>query len=160
MDNSTIKNHINRLSKGYKVWTVPLIMLMWDITFKTTGGNVLDVVKQLIAKPYFSLTTLWITALGLTLDYTGKTLVTDLQDTEDIYTIHSTMHRYNKLADLVLLSPAIYYITKFVCLYTTGGAISPLYFIADIHGAITLIALYDGIKAVKGNILIRNQLEF
>ncbi len=136
-------------------------MLMWDITFKSMDGySVSHIVKQLVTKPYFSLTALWITALGLILDYTGKTLVADLQDTANIYAIHSAMHRYNKLADLVLLSPAIYYFTKAVCLYALGGAIFTLSFIADVHGLITLIALYDGIKAVKGNILIRKELDF
>ena len=46
MDRSTIKLHMQRLAKGYKIWTVPLLILMWDVAFKTANGsNLFDVIS-------------------------------------------------------------------------------------------------------------------
>ena len=161
MDNSTIKLHIGRMAKGYRVWTVPLIMVMWDVAFKALGsGNVLIIVKELFSKPHFIIISIWLIVFGLVFDIYGKLLVNALQDTENIADISRITHMHNSMADCIIASPAVYYIAKAIVLFYSGGAVFSLSFIADIHGMVSLLAVYDGIKSVKGNILIRQQLGF
>ena len=161
MDNSTIKLHIDRMGKGYRVWTVPLIMVMWDVAFKALGsGNALTVVKELFSKPHFIIISIWLIVFGLVFDFCGKLLINALQDTEKLADISRIMHMHNSMADCIIVSPAVYYIAKAIVIFYSGGAVFSLSFIADIHGAICLLAVYDGIKSVKCNILIRQQLGF
>ena len=149
------------MSKGYKIWTVPLIMMMWDVAFKAIDSdNAFAVIKELFTRPYFIIISIWLIIFGLVFDTCGKQLVNALQDTENIADISRIMYIHNSMADCIIACPAIYYIAKAIAVFYSGGVVFSLSFIADIHGMVSLLAVYDGIKSVKGNILIRQQLGF
>ena len=149
------------MGKGYRIWSVPLIMLMWDVTFRTGGDvTVAAVVKDVITRPWFLVISGWLIILGVAMDYRGKLLVKALQNTEDLAHISHIMLEHNRFADLMIISPVVYYVAKAMGVIASGGSILTLSFIADIHGALTLIAVFDGLKSVNGNIHIRQELEF
>ena len=149
------------MGKGYRVWTVPFIMMMWDVAFKSIGnGNVFAVIKELFSKPYFIIISIWLIVFGVVFDIYGKLLVNTLQDTENLADISRIMYMHNSMADCIIFAPAVYYIAKAIAVFCSGGLIFSLSFIADIHGMVSMLAVYDGIKSVKGNILIRQQLGF
>ena len=159
MEEVKIKNHIDRLGRGYRIWTVPIIMLMWDVAFKTGGGVSADsVVMAWLAKPYYLAISAWMLILGFAMDRRGRLLVSALQDTENAADIDCIMLEHNRFADLLIVSPVVYYTAKAIYVYLSGGSILARSFRLDIHGAMTLIAVYDGLKSVWGNILIQKQL--
>ena len=149
------------MGKGYRIWTVPLIMVMWDVAFKALGsGNAFVVIKELLSNPYFIVISIWLIVFGCVFDIYGKLLVNALQNTDNLADISRIMHMHNSMADFIIACPAVYYIAKAIVVFYSGGVVFSLSFIADIHGAICLLAVYDGIKSIKGNILIRQQLGF
>ena len=161
MEQTKIKNHINRMGHGYRIWTVPIIMLMWDVAFKTGGGVSVDsVVMGWIKQPYYQAISAWMLILGFAMDRRGRLLINSLQDTEDLNAISYTMLEHNRFADLLIISPVVYYTAKAICVYIAGGSVLTSAFWLDIHGIMTLIAVYDGVKSVYGNVLIRKQLNY
>lgn len=161
MEQTKIKSHINRMSRGYRIWTVPIVMLMWDVAFKTGGGVSVDtVVMAWITKPYYQAISAWMLILGFAMDRRGRLLVNALQDTENLDAISYTMLEHNRFADLLIISPLVYYIAKAICVYMAGGSVMTMTFWLDIHGIMTLLAVYDGLKSVYGNVLIRKQLNY
>ena len=149
---------MHRLAKGYRVWTVPLIMVLWDIGFKTGGDTVTDVVKNLVATPYFLMTAAWAILLGLAMDHSGRLLLNCLQDTEDTEVISHIMLEYNRYRDLVIITPLVYLLCKGLFMYLTGCTLAGIW--QDMHFAICFVATYDGIKSVWGNVLIRKELNY
>ena len=121
MDNSTIKLHIDRMGKGYRVWTVPFIMVMWDVAFKAIGsGNAFAVIKDLFSKPYFIIISIWLIVFGVVFDIYGKLLVNALQDTENLADISRIMYMHNSMADCIIFAPVVYYIAKAIAVVFLG----------------------------------------
>lgn len=160
MNNKTqIENHMKRLATGYKLWCVPLLMVMWDIGFKTGGGNTVEAVfKNLITKPYFMVVAAWTIILSLAMDHRGKLALNTLTDTSQPDVIGYIMREHSIFAMLLTLTPVIFITAKGLWMYYYLGEISISLF-ADIHLAITLIAMYDGVKAIRGNNMIKKELE-
>lgn len=160
MDNTAkIKHHMDRLAKGYRRWIVPLLMLMWDIGFKTGGNNTVEsVFNALIRKPQFITTALWTVLLGMAMDRRGKLMLNCLTDTSQPDIIGYIMKEHSIFSILVAFTPVVYFVTKTLVTLATGGVFD-IGFILDIHGLFTLIALYDGIKAVNGNRMITDELQ-
>ncbi len=157
MDRSTIKLHMQQLAKGYKIWTVPLLMLLWDIAFKTANGNNLyDAIMFLLDRPHFKITAIYSVVLGIITDRWGKLLLLSLTDTSQARFVEDAITKHNTCAMLAMLIPIIYYGIK--ALTVIGNSLN-LVFIADIHGLFTLLAIYDGIKILKCNSAIISELE-
>lgn len=160
MDNTAkIKHHMDTLAKGYRRWCVPLLMLMWDIGFKTGGGNTVEsVFKALIKQPQFITTAFWAGLLSIAMDRRGKLMLNCLTDTSQRDIIGYIMKEHSLFSLLVASTPLVYFATKLIVVIT-GGGVFDISFIMDIHGLFTLIALYDGITAIKGNRMIKDELE-
>ena len=159
MNITTIKNHMNRLAKGYRIWTVPLIMLLWETGVETIGGStVSDTVKNLLSAPYFLMAAAWMILLGLAMDHSGRLLLEALQNTQDIQTISHIMLEHNRYGDLVIITPLVYLACKGAFMYVTAGSLAGIW--RDIHFLICFIATYDGIRSVYGNVLIRKELDY
>lgn len=153
-----IKHHMDTLAKGYRRWVVPLLMLMWDIGFKTGGGSTAEnVFNSLIRQPQFIATAFWAVLLSIAMDRRGKLMLNCLTDTSRSDIIGYIMKEHSLFSLLVSFTPLIYFGTKALAT-VTGGGVFDISFLLDIHGLFTLIALYDGIRAIKCNLLIKQQL--
>lgn len=159
MDRSTIKLHMQRLANGYRIWTVPLLILMWDIAFKTANGSTpFDVIKVLLCQPHFISTVIYCVVLGVITDRWGRLLLISLTDTSQGRFIENTITKHSTCAALATLTPLIYYGVKALTVTGSNGGFS-IGFAADIHGLFTLLAVYDGIKILKYDGIIKAELE-
>ena len=159
MDRSTIKLHMQRLTKGYKIWTVPLLILMWDVAFKTANGsNLFDVIRILFYQPHFIAVAIYCVVLGIIIDRWGKLLLISLTDTSQGRLIDNTISKHSTYALLATLTPLIYYGVKALAVIGSNGGFD-IGFVADIHGLFTLLAVYDGFKILKYNGIIKAELE-
>ena len=159
MDRSTIKLHMQRLAKGYKIWTVPLLILMWDVAFKTANGsNLFDVIRILFYQLHFKAVAIYCVVLGIIIDRWGKLLLISLTDTSQGRLIENTISKHSNLALMAILTPLIYYGVKALAVIGSNGGFD-IGFVADIHGLFTLLAVYDGIKILKYNGIIKAELE-
>ena len=138
---------MQQLAKGYKIWTVPLLMLLWDIAFKTASGNNLyDAIRVLFYQPHFKITAIYSLVLGIITDRWGKLLLLYLTDTSQAHFVEDAITKHNTCAMLAMLIPIIYYGVK--ALAVIGSSSLNLGFVVDIHGLFTLLAVYDGVKFV------------
>ena len=148
---------MDTLARGYRRWSVPLLMLMWDIGFKTGGGNTVEsVFKALVFSPVFIIVAIWTIILGLAMDRRGKLMVNCLTDTSQKDVIGYIMKEHSLFSLLVAFTPLIYYGAKAMVI---AGGVYDIGFILDIHGVFTLLATYDGIKAINGNRMIAEELK-
>ena len=156
MDNTAkIKHHINTLAKGYRRWCVPLLMAMWDIGFKTGGANTVGIVaKNLFSQPHFLAVTAWAVILGLAMDHRGKLAVNTMTDTSQTDVINYILTEHSIFALLLTLTPVVYFGVKSIWLHSAD-----IRLVGDMRGLFTLIAVYNSIQAMKGNILIKQQLD-
>lgn len=155
MNDKKIEQHMRRLARGYRLWCVPLLMAMWDIGFKTGGANTVGIVaKNLIAQPHFLAVTAWTVILSLAMDRRGKLAVNTMTDTSQTDVINYILTEHSIFAFLMTLTPVVYFTAKGLWLHSADIAL-----LWDIRGLFTLIAVYDGITAVKANNVIKNELE-
>ncbi len=159
MSDKKIEQHIRRLAQGYRLWCVPLLMAMWDIGFKTGGANTVGIVaKNLFAQPHFLAVAAWAVILSLAMDRRGKLAVNTMTDTSQTDVINYILTEHSIFALLLALTPVVYFGVKGLWVYYAIGA-ADISLVWDIHGLFTLIAVYDGIKAVRANNVIKAELE-
>ena len=149
---------MQRLAEGYKIWTVPLLILMWDVAFKTANGsNLFDVIRILFYQPHFIATAIYCVVLGIIIDRWGKLLLISLTNTSQAQFIDNAITKHSTYALLATLTPFIYYGVKAVTVIGSNGSFD-ISFVADIHGLFTLLAVYDVLKIIKYNGIIKAEL--
>lgn len=158
MNTTNIKQHMARLTKGYRLWCIPLLMAMWQIGFKTGTSSTPDNITQSLLNPPFIAVALWSVILSICMDRRGKLALVLLTDTSQPELIKYSLAKHSFFALLLIFTPAVYFTAKAMWIYSMTGGLN-ITILADINILICLLAVYDGIKAIKSNKMIIQELE-